>query len=494
MNKTLFRGILSSVLLCTTLLANFPQPNKPASAHLAQFKTNPALRRTLSVDTGYLPRLNSNRAIGEFDLELRQAWGGVYDCFYNKYKPTTLLGRVLWYGIVNLSTWGPTMAQMATYHELGHSARYRSLGIDTSFVNAGKAVWNVYQNGVENIGLDDVLSDDYFQTLFGTVAISSFTAAGWILSAVTFRPDKERLFVPQNENIYYDPSKLRSFGQKLKVELQKKKFDLKKDKDNIDLGEEMKVIFTPKTDVLIMAGGLNNQQDQSRRIENHLWYNDGDHFTTVGTYFWDKTWAGFQSLISKDRGYEDGQDTTRICNSYGRMGIDLTHEEIVTYSYLSYFLSAQTYANIYQIYQTLTTGENKVYAPEYWNIKIPNVALYFTTKGPTYNVSSGYRHGETWFFPLSIEFGLKESAWEAKVGVRKKFPSWHDSFIHGEIVFNSDAVGGSVYGGAVFNQTWNVQAGVTYHNAKTFEGERNIPSYQNGDSDIEAWIKLGVAY
>ena len=302
------------------------------------------------------------------------------------------------------------------------------------------------------------------------------------------------MFVPQNEHSYYNPDKLKSFSEKFKKEILKKKYDSKKDKDTVDLGEELKGVFTPKADALIMAGGLNNQQDQSRRVENHLWYSGGDHFTTVGTYFWDKTFAGFQSALSQDKGYKDGQDTTRICVTYKEMGIDLTHEDIIKYSYLSYFLSAQTYANIYQIYKTIAEGENRVYAPEVFNIKLPNIALYFTTNGPTYNVSSGYRYDDTLFFPVSIEFGLKESAWEANIGIRKKFPAFYESFVHGEIVFNSEAVGGSVYGGAIFDKIWNIQAGITYHNAKTLQGERNIPSYKNGDTDIEAWVKLGVVY
>lgn len=112
--------------------------------------------------------------------------------------------------------------------------------------------------------------------------------------------------------------------------------------------------------------------------------------------------------------------------------------------------------------------------------------MYFTTKGPTYNVSSGYKYDNRLFFPISVEIGLKESAWEANVGVRKKFLSFHDSFVHVEIVFNSEAVGCSLYGGALINKLGNVQAGVTYHNAKTFQEERNIPSYKNGETDIEA--------
>lgn len=463
---TVFSGILTTSVFAHTLSTN--KSNAPTL--LKQNKPQPTqpLTRTISLDTGYLPSLNSNRAIGEFDLELRQAWGALYDWQNDVWQPSDWVGRSLLYSCFSLLTWGPTMAQMATYHELGHSTRYRSMGIDTSFINAGKAVWSLYQKGEYNIGVEDVLSDDYFPTLFGTAAISSITGMGWMFSAVLMRPDKERLFTPKNESLYYYPDKLKAFGTQLKQIIKKKKYDKKNDVDTVGLGEDAKHLFTPKTEVLIMAGGLNNQQDQSRRVENHLWYNEGDHFTTVGTYFVDKTWAGFQSASSKHKGgYSDGQDTSRICNAYQKMGIKLTHEEIITYSYLSYILSSQTYANIYQIYKTIADGENKVYAPEIWNIKLPNVALYFTTKGPTYNVSSGYKYDNTLFFPVSVEFGLKESAWEASVGVRKKFPSFHDSFMHVEVVFNSEAVGGSLYGGALINKLWNVQAGVTYHNAKS---------------------------
>lgn len=482
--------LLTKTLLCTTFLL-------PAAT--AKFENNKnqkkeeTLTRSISLDTGYLPSLNSNRAIGEFDLELRQAWGALYDWQQDVWKPCTFLGRSILYSLFSIATWGSTMGQMATYHEIGHATRLGAIGVKTSFINAGKAAWNIYQKGADKIEIDDVLSDSYFPTLFGTMGVSSITGIGWIFSAIFPRYDKPLMFVPKDDHLYYNPKKLSDAGSALKESLKKKKYDPEKDKDTVQLGEKFNVL-TPTATVLVMAGGLNNQQDQCRRVENHLWYSGGDHFTLVGAYFWDKTWAGFQSSLSKDKGYADGQDTSSICKAYAQLGIELTHEKIIKYSYLSYVLSAQTYANIYQIYKTIADGESKVYAPEVWNIRLPNVALYFTTKGPTYNVSTGYRYGDTWYFPASIEFGLKQTAWEATLGVRKKFPSFHDSFIHAEVVFNSQAVGGSIYSGAIFDRMWNVQAGVTYHNANTFQGERNIPSYKTGDTDIEAWIKLGVVY
>ncbi|MCP5322861.1 MAG: hypothetical protein H6492_02510 [Candidatus Paracaedibacteraceae bacterium] len=501
MKKTLFNSFVIGAFITG---AAYGQTNfkigEPASKGLIKrqdaFVPNPALQRTISLDSGYLSAFNSNRAIGEFDLELRQAWGGLYDWAYNKWQPTTVFGRTILYGLFNAATWGPGLAQMATYHELGHSSRYRSIGIDTSFINVGKAVLNMYEKGADNIRIEDVLSDGYFPTMFGVTAISALIPFAPMFSAVMFRPDKERLFIPKNERDYYYPHKLNRFGELLKGEFSDKKYDSKKDKDTVELVKDIDEIFRPGTALLTDAGGLNNQVDQCRRVENNLWYQGGDHFSTVGTYFWDKTWAGFQSLSSQDKGYTDNQDTSLICIAYRRMEIDLTHEEIISYSYLSYILSSQTYANIYQIYNTIVYGDNKVYAPEFYNIKLPNFGLYFTTEGPTYNVSSGYRVNDTLFIPVSVEFGLKKSAWELSVGVRKKFPSFHDSFIHAEVVFNvnNSNLGGSVYGGLVWDKLWSVRGGFTYHNAKTFQGERNIPSYKNGDTDIEAWLSLGVVY
>lgn len=452
------------------------------------------LTRTISLDTGYAPYLNSNRAIGEFDLELRQAWGALYDWQHDIWQPSSCLGRSILYSLFTLATYAPQLGQAATYHELGHATRLRSIGFRTSFLNIGKAAWNIYVEEKQTLTFEDVLSDEYFPTLGGVVLVSFVWPKAFLFSAVLPRYDQPLLFQPQNIEKHYNTNLFDLHRRLYKARLEKR-YDPKKNKDLLLLEEALCAnMLTPSASVLIMAGGLNNQQDQCRRVEDHLWYNEGDHFTLVGTYFWDKTWAGFQSASSLKRGYNDGQDTSRICNAYAKLGIDLTHEEIIRYSYLSYVLSSQTYKNIYQIYKTISEGENKVYAPEVWSVRLPNVALYFTTKGPTYNVSSGYRYGETWYFPVSIEFGLKQSTWEATIGIRKKFPSFHNSFIHAEVVFNSEAVGGSMYGGAIFDKLWNVQAGVTYHNSNTLQGERNIPSYKKGDADIEAWLKIGVAY
>jgi hypothetical protein len=75
------------------------------------------------------------------------------------------------------------MAQMATYHELGHSTRLRSIGIDTSFINIGKGAWNVYVEEKQTLTREDVLSDDYFPTLLGDL----FMAEPFSISSGMFK-------------------------------------------------------------------------------------------------------------------------------------------------------------------------------------------------------------------------------------------------------------------------------------------------------------------
>ncbi len=474
-----------SVLLSFSTLSAQEKRDAPAAP----------LVRKLSIDNGYIKNFNSNRAIKDFDLELSQGFGAVYDFFEKQYQPQTLFGRGLYYFLFNMATWGPARGQMATLHEMGHNSRYRSIGIDSTFINVGKEA-AIFLSGNKEFTINDVMSENYFTTILASTLVTIPMPFVWEASGILPKYDRKLLFTPENANQFYNANHMQKLQKKFKVALSQQ-YNTKTHNDQADLEEISDLIkktIAPKAKVVISAGGPNIQQDRARNAENHLWYNGGDHLTIMNTYFWDKTWSGFQSTLSKGKNYSDNQDTTKICNAYNEMGINLTHSKIIKYAYLSYFLSTQTYANIYQIYKTITAGENKVYAPEYYGVKLPNVGLYFTTKGPTYNIGSGYKFSDTLFIPLSIEFGLSESAWEVMLGVRKKYPPYYNAFVHMEVVFNNEAIGASIYGGAEWLNKWTAQVGLTYHNAKTLQGERNIPCYKDGDTDIEAWLKLGITY
>ncbi|QOL20021.1 hypothetical protein CPBP_00798 [Candidatus Bodocaedibacter vickermanii] len=184
------------------------KPNKPQ--HIDP------LKRSISLDVGYLPSLNSNRAIGEFDLDLRQVRGALYDWQNDEWHPSDFVGRSILYSLFSMLTWGPTMGQMATYHAFGHSTRFRSIGVDTSFVNTGKTVWSVYQNGIDKTKVGDCLSDNYFSTLGGVSAISAIVPIAWMGSAILPRPNRDLLFVPKDADYHYDVSKFKADGAGIK--------------------------------------------------------------------------------------------------------------------------------------------------------------------------------------------------------------------------------------------------------------------------------------
>lgn len=116
---------------------------------------------------------------------------------------------------------------------------------------------------------------------------------------------------------------------------------------------------------------------------------------------------------------------------------------------------------------------------------MPNVSLYLTTKGPTYNVRTGYRWDNDLFLIAGAEFVLSgKQQVEGTLGLRKVFPNLGNLYIYAETVFNTKAVGGTVSVGGTFNKMINAEAGLAYYNNETFFGERHIPFVWKGSTDI----------
>lgn len=152
--------------------------------------------------------------------------------------------------------------------------------------------------------------------------------------------------------------------------------------------------------------------------------------------------------------------------------------------------------NMYQIYNTLKTGNTSVRPAEINGFRIPNVGLYLTTLGPTYNVRSGYHFQDDFFLICAIEFLLNthQKQIDSTLGIRKQFPQFGNMYIHVETTFNSNAIGGTFFLGGEIANTLMWESGVTFHNVNTFLGERNIPSLLKGSTDCELWIKIGATY
>lgn len=127
---------------------------------------------------------------------------------------------------------------------------------------------------------------------------------------------------------------------------------------------------------------------------------------------------------------------------------------------------------------------------EWLGFRLPNVSLYLTTKGPTYNVRKGCRWDNDLFLIAGAEFVLSNKQQvEGTLGLRKVFPDFGNLYIHAETVFNTKAVSGIVSVGGTFNKTINAEVGIAYSNNDTLSGERHIPFY--GNVQVQQILKLG---
>ncbi|MDP3640885.1 MAG: hypothetical protein Q8R43_00405, partial [Alphaproteobacteria bacterium] len=131
-------------------------------------------------------------------------------------------------------------------------------------------------------------------------------------------------------------------------------------------------------------------------------------------YFKDKASTFVQVFQGSLFSYLSGDSPSKTTSDHNRLvkvwdehlDIHVSRTELQLYSILSYFLSAQTYMNLHQVYKTWTQGETQVYPAEWKGFRLPNVSLYLTTKGPTYNVRTGYRWDNDLFLIAGAEFVL----------------------------------------------------------------------------------------
>ena len=477
--------------------------------------------RTISLDSGYLPAQNSNRGMAGFNTEVLMGLGAAYDAGYSYFQPENSVTRTLYYGGFWLASFPIAASTVVTFHEFGHGSRMYSFGGKPIYVHALGECNNYFSEW-------GMLA---FNGYFVLPMVGCFGAAA--------RPDLDLSIIEKHYDYlkdYVDFEKAKTY-----VKNQKKLEDLykkaEKDKKLFDYYKESKKLFkdqqkdylkkqfsdeeiealdffseddigknnpiSPEATAIIVAGGLNNNVYMAQRIEDAIWFNQGQHMQLTTNYFKDKASTFVQVFQGSLFSYLGGENSSETTSDHNRLvkvwdehlDIHVSRTELQLYSILSYFLSAQTYMNLYQVYQTWTNGETHVYPAEWKGFRLPNVSLYLTTKGPTYNVRTGYRWDNDLFLIAGTEFVLSgKQQVEGTLGIRKVFPDLGNLYVHAEAVFNQKAIGGTVSVGGTFNKLINAEVGVSYHDKDTFYGERHIPFVWKGSTDIEAWAKIGVQY
>lgn len=448
--------------------------------------------RPIPLSLGFFPGFVINQSVSEFHMAIEKNTGWVFDAGHKWLQPETKLGRIGYKYLLFPLVMGPMNKAIRITTDLhGKSSRFQALGWKTEYVSnkyetyaqnycsmAGKNVWKSYKgmlSTVENV--------DAVPTKFdGTV------------DKVASR------FVKATPDVDVTPMK-----EAIKEALKNEAVDANKVVLQEDIGNMRSVLadahLTPQGQVLTRAGGYNARMMHARDIEDTLWYEGGGHIAQLSNHSVAKLTVAIDGIAAYMlRKHESGvyTDLGRVLAAYDSMGVNLDPKKVAMYSALCFLGSAEFWGRFFEEADYISSGDAYVKAPEIGGFRLPNLGFYFTTKGLSYQLTTGYRIGQEWFFPLAVEWVFKgpKDIFEFTAGVRKQF-GWMGAYIQGEVVanFQESGYGGKVAVGVKPCQLFYADCGVRIDHIDTLEGERNIRVINNDDKwNASVFATVGVMF
>ncbi len=249
--------------------------------------------------------------------------------------------------------------------------------------------------------------------------------------------------------------------------------------------------FTNDQDLILSAGGLNNQMRLSQEVADLIDENKG-HILYAFDYVKGKISSYEYASITEQQlnngVVSKGNDIQDIRNDYAKKGINVSISDIKNGSLISLGLSATTWAFVYSAFKNYNSGM-LIESPVWRGWRLPDVNFYITSKGLSYEVLTGYHLNEHWYFALSTEFVYKgNKAFELSPFCVYKFEKASGTYkIKGQVTTsqNFDIGGGVSLDWTSLSKTWGLGAKYICHNASTLVGERNIPFVKNSNINHE---------
>lgn len=388
-----------------------------------EMKSHP---HSFSLEYGYLPLANDNKAIARFGLEAYQGYSFLFDLGSEAINNNTagfaqaILRSLYWVTSYYVGLYGIDMEFKLAYHEFGHASRSLAAGYEPSMI---------FTDDHEDAAGNDRAAryNNFFSYFF-----ASYGHLGYGGQSRT--------------------------GEQLE-----------------DYGDN-----TPSYwgDVVTM-NGANHNIYFSELLTDEIFAGRG-HVVTAMSYFINRL-EFFQYVRSEEEGDlgVSGGDMKAIEDYYRSRGHNITFRDIKIYNVISVFLSSASYAYIYGVFNYLFTGDSRIPSMNLYGVRLPDMAMYATHWGITYKISSGYRT-KNWLFPVAVEFTIEgQRRAEVTVGVGR---------IYGDYILQaglaiSDAVSYYASAGRIFRLGGNgicVTLGLNHYDIRTFEGERHIPSLKSG--------------
>lgn len=257
----------------------------------------------------------------------------------------------------------------------------------------------------------------------------------------------------------------------------------------------------PVRDIAVFGGGLNNESRLTKEISDWVYRYNG-HVTYFWPYLRGKlgvvtyAYKTVTDLVSEDTG-----DVGHILKYYTRDDKKFNLYSVVGGGVASILLSGSTYSFLNGFYTYIKTGNPVIEPLTYKGVRVPDINMYFTRNGLSFEVVSGYQVNPNWWVNLSAEWVMYPKAFHSA----EFTPSMRyvlNTQQHGTFDFDIGVVINtfgyfSGFAGVEWTDPINpvtFGAKLIHHNANTYVGERNIPNALESNHDVELVVTASINY
>jgi hypothetical protein len=419
--------------------------NSSSNSSISINENDEKFQQRITLDVGYLqPIIFSNRAVGEFGIGYVHAFSWLFDIpgdalSKNKKDPlSSIIRGGLAIGSFFLMDYLPVGKWMLPYHEFGHGTRIAAAGYEPIYYYVGSFT--------NKGGWDGPYTNYFMYFISGLFSSKSGGVTSSLGNSVVGGAG-----VP---NYWWAVGSM---------------------------------------------GGMNNEMYFAEILEDDIYYNGG-HLTYAAFYYEGKLAA--YDYVQATKGGAFGStligDIGNIIGYYNSKGYGIGLSTIETASLISLILSSSTYSLLYSGYNFAVNGDPTVRGFEIYNFRIPDINLYLTSKGLSYQIKSAYRYKDV-TFPISLEmvfaggFGM-----DLGFGIRKEYTKGNGQklILQGGAILNIPEVTGiGLNGYAKWVSKKNAYAlGLFLHNLNNFEGERHITNLAFGPFGVDIVANYTLYY
>lgn len=481
----MFRKITNCVVIGLSVSAlqadaSEKQPN--------QFKFS----RPIPLSLGFVPGLMTNQSVSEFHVALEKNTGWVFDTGHKWLQLQSMWGRVAYKHLLFPFVMAPFNKAIRMSNDVyGKASRIEALGWKAEYVG------NTYETYAEN-----------YWSMFAQNIWKSYKGMFGTVETIEAIPSSKNETLDKYSKRFINDPKPVVDATDLKESIKTVRTDESVDPNKVTLNKDvatkrfgLDAHLTPQGQVLIRAAGYNAGMMHSRDIEDTLWYEGGGHLAQLSNHTMGKLAVAIDGIgvyFMRNNSAHPFSELGRIAVAYDAMGIEISGKKIALYSVGAFLGSAEFWGRFFEEADYTSTGDVYVKAPEIGGFRLPNLGFYFTTKGLSYQLNTGYRFAQDLFFPVAVEyvFNGPKNIVECTLGVRKQF-AWMGAYVHGEVVanFQESGYGGKLAVGIKPFTSFYADAGVRIDHIDTLEGERNIRVITNDDKwCASVFATVGVAF